>query len=134
MNTAKFPARLEKDPIVDCIIELRFKMGSDSVAGVFPGVLYSQIKEDFPEMRNTPVAEIPKNVRAADENLRYHATVEFIGIWGKVLVADSSVQIRVNYPYPGWSEVEPRALKILKSVVDTGLISDYERISWLISV
>ncbi len=129
MNTALLPIRLENDPIVECIIEMRFKIGSDSAADVFPGLLYSQIKESFPESRTTPVAEIPRRVRAADENLRYQATVEFVGTWGRVLVADSSVQLRVNYPYPGWGEVEPRALNILKCVVDTGIISDYERIS-----
>lgn len=131
MKKGQPPTRLSSDPIVDCIIELRFKMESGSAVDVFPGVLYSYIKGHFPDMRNTPISEIPPKIRAQDENLKYQATVEFLGAWGRVLVADSSVQFRISCPYPGWDQVEPRAQEVLKCVVDTGLVSEYERISIL---
>lgn len=129
MTEKKFPIRLENDPIVNCIIELRFQPESDTAIDVFPGVLYGCLKDSFPHMEKTPVAQIPSSVRRIDENLKYSATVDFVGDWGRVKVADCAVQIQINFPYPGWQQVKPRVEKILDSVMKAGLIAQYERIS-----
>ena len=131
MTENNFPTRLENDPIVDCIIELRFQPESDTAIDVFPGVLYSHLKDSYPKMEKTPVAQIPSSVRKIDDNLKYSATVDFVGDQGRVKVADCAIQIGINAPYPGWKLVRPRVEAVLESVMNTGLVSRYERISIL---
>jgi uncharacterized protein (TIGR04255 family) len=125
----KIPIRLKKDPIVDCVIEMRFESKSDSVADVLPGLLYSSFKELYPETQQTPEAQLPRVVRAQDKNLKARPVVIFKGKDGLIGIGDTGVQLTFGRPYPGWDTVEPRAQSVLGEVLNTDLLSTVERLS-----
>ncbi len=131
MSDIKHPRKLERDTIVDCIIEVRFQLVSESAREIFPGVLYGELKKNYPTMQKTPVAEIPQRIRETDQKLRYQPTVEFVGALGRVRVADFAIQITVSYPYPGWEAFKPTAEQVLRVLTASELVAKYERISIL---
>ena len=129
--TNQIPLRLERDPIVDCLIQTRLKLVSDSASEVLPGILYKELGDQFPQHAKTPVSQIPSNMRREDDNLRYQPVVELVGPVGRVGIAESAVQLRVTYPYPGWAELRPVAERVLGCVMNSGLVASYERLSVL---
>ena len=125
----KVPVRLENDSIVDCMVEMRFKAKSDNVANVLPGILYSKFDGHYSSTDSTAESQIPKELRVKDPGLKYRPLVNLRSDKEKVGIGDSNISITFRHPYPGWEEVEVQAIAIFQEAMDTGLITEVERLS-----
>lgn len=127
------PVRLEKDTIVDCVVEMRFRPGSDSISGVLPGLLYGIFKDDYPKVTQTAESQLPPQIRASDQTLRLKPTTLLQGTKGHIGIADEAIQLSVTRPYPGWSGFRPLAEELFEKFLETGLSNDISRVSILYS-
>ena len=60
----RLPIRLEKCPLIDCIIEVRFD--TNIVNSAVFGVIYNQIRSDYPgAVNNLPISQLPEAIPEA---------------------------------------------------------------------
>lgn len=125
----RIPVSLKNDPIVDCVIELRFNPSSESVSDILPGLLYNSFKDQYPNTEQTPEAQLPRVVRANDMILKARPVVNFKGAEGSIGIGDAGIQLIFSRPYPGWAVVKPRAESLFGQTLQTELLESIERLS-----
>ena len=76
-----------------------------------------------------PIADLPKQIRDSDPNLRYAPTIRMQ--WQKflLLLSDQSVAVGCKLPYPGWGEFRSAIMRTLDIIGDTNVVERVERYS-----
>jgi len=123
----KLPIRLELDPIVEAVFELRF-ISSYPPEAVF-GIIYQIIQKEYPNMKNIslPITQIPGAVRNLDPNLKYkpHNKLQS-NLWG-INVGPNVISFSAQNPYMGWFKWKEIITKILKRIIDVEIFNVIER-------
>ena len=123
----KLPKKLNKEPLIDAVFEVRFSSVAPASV-ILPGFLFNKL-EGEKKIESFPISQLPKSVRDADPNLKY-APLSRIE-WHKFIisVSDFSMSVSCKYPYPGWSEFKPAAIKIIEILVESNIVKEVERYS-----
>lgn len=126
MNTA-LPKKLNKEPLLDAIFELRFQ-SLVPASVVLPGFLFNELEGDK-AIESLPVAQIPKNIRDNDPNLKFQPLTRVD--WGQFFlsISDFSISVGCKYPYPGWAALKPAITNVINVVEKSRLITAIERYS-----
>lgn len=127
MTPLKLPTRLQKEPLIDAIFEVRFS-SRVPVSGIVPGFLYGKLEGDK-VIQELPIAQIPKNIRDGDPNLQY-APVSRLE-WNAIIisVSDRSVSIGCNAPYPGWTVFKPAIIQVMTLLNEINVVDAVDRYS-----
>lgn len=124
----KLPTKLEKEPLIDAIFEVRFAH-SQNFSQIFPGFLYQSLKDEIKEVAQHPTMEIPQSLRDSDPNLQY-APLHKLGLDNFYInVGDRCISVGCKYPYPGWSKFKPMIIKVMKILDGSSLIKNIDRYS-----
>lgn len=125
--TITLPNKLKKEPLIDAVFEVRFDCAVPA-SQVFPGFLYSQL-EGNKTIEALPVAQLPKEVRDGDPNLKFQPLSRLD--WGQFLIniSDFSVSISCKYPYPGWDTLKPVIIKVMNCLSESRISRTIERYS-----
>ena len=129
LSTGKIPIRLRENPIVDCVIEMRFSATTESAGDVLPGILFQKFGKQFPKIERTHTADLPRPIRMSDPNLRALPVVLLEGEGARVGVGDTGLQLVFRRPYPGWSVVQALAQSVFGHALESGVITSGERLS-----
>lgn len=121
------PARLKKDPLIEVIWQVQFEPKEGLPVGdLLPGILYSALKADHPDLQlhRLPTADIPVPVAQMDPNLRFSAKyrMEEPGSPFLFQVGDRIVTMNCRKPYAGWSSFKERVLKLLGIIEQSDLV------------
>jgi uncharacterized protein (TIGR04255 family) len=99
---------LTDDPIVEALLEIRFETPE------LPELVVGRLSDlgpwrDAKKLR-LPFAEVPSQLRSADQNLRFQPTIEVQGAagFGAVRVGGNVISLHLLRPYPGWESAYPR--------------------------
>ena len=66
----RMPLRLEKCPLVDALIEIRFE--SSIIGSAIFGIIYNLIRNDYKgPVTNLPILQVPEQIRKNDPNLKF---------------------------------------------------------------
>jgi len=123
----KLPTKLEKEPLIDAVFELRFS--SDVAASnVLPGFLFSKLKGNK-NIKRLPAAELPKPVRDTNSNLQFTPLVQLHWDNWIISISDSSLLVGCTLPYPGWKDFKPAILQIINIVNEVDIIKSVQRYS-----
>jgi uncharacterized protein (TIGR04255 family) len=120
------PKVINPCPILDAIFEIRFTTKTHPSA-VF-GMMYNVLKEDFSNVENLPILQLPEAVRTNDPNFKFkpHYKVsnnKFVTQIGPEVLTISS------FPnYAGWEEFSKQIFSILDKVKNIEIIDSVERI------
>lgn len=125
----KVPRRLERDPIVEALFELRFKSSGTAAADVLQSSIYPAFKDRLPNLNRTPLGSLPVAVLESNPELRYQARLVLQGDLLAVFIGDHSVAISCRRPYLGWSKFRPLILELLNNVKSSGVATEPERFS-----
>lgn len=129
----QIPIRLEKEPLLEAVWEVRFDNdGSSSIGEMLPGMLYQSLRECYPVIVRLPTADIPRPIAQQDEALRYVPTVRMEGppdTSFAIHVGDRVVSLNNRRPYRGWVEFSKRIRELAKLLKATGLIQKPQRFS-----
>ena len=123
----QLPIRLENEPLVDAICELRMEKAVP-LADILPGILFHKL-DPQPIIKRLPAAEIPQPLRANDPSLCYEPTQRLE--WGHYVIAigDHNVIISYKPPYPGWPDFKAKILEIVGLIADVNVAGKVERFS-----
>lgn len=117
--------------LLEGIIEIRFlsELPTDAIFGL----LYSEMKERFPNLVNLPILQVPEAVRTLDPNLRYSPYYQFSNE-NFVLELGPRVVILKNQPaasgdeYKKWPAYQEQMSCILSAFEEKNIISQIERV------
>lgn len=125
----KTPVRLQKDPIIEAVFELRFQSANQALSDLLPGMLFIDLKEQFPTIGRMPISELPREVQEQTPDLRYQPRYQLAGEEFVLLLGDHSLVVSSPRPYAGWGSFRAIILKVLTLLDNTKLISVIERYS-----
>ncbi|MEM9859308.1 MAG: TIGR04255 family protein, partial [Bacteroidota bacterium] len=121
------PKKIESCPIVDSVVELRFK------SNIFPnavfGLFFNSLQQEFPNVEKLPILQLPEQLRDSDPNFRYKAQYRLtssdrfsVSIGPDVLVLGSPM------PYPGWDTYFSKIKFVIEKVFQIGVIQEVNRL------
>lgn len=121
----KLPKKITPCHIKDAIIELRFEtsMPPDAIFGV----IYQEIKDDFPKLENLPITQLPEQMRK-DINLLYKAYYKltnknFVFRVGPKMIAVSNIE-----EYAGWNNFSKKFYKCYSKIEKLKIIDKIVRL------
>jgi uncharacterized protein (TIGR04255 family) len=123
------PRALKHDAILECAVEMRFSPIHESAETLIPGIVFSASKGKFSKSTPLPSSQLPKVLRDSQPHLTYVATTALESSDFKLMLGGRTAIVSFTKPYAGWSEVSPIILDCFRSVLDTALVKDVERIS-----
>ncbi len=122
------PQKLLNSPLREAIIEVRFESAMPGLGDILPGVLYSTLKGDYPEVTTLPLANVPRTIRDKNPLFLYQHSHRLSGKSGMVQIGDRVVAVNVQN-YPGWQSLRTMAASLIAAVKQTGLVKEAERFS-----
>ncbi len=129
----RMPKRLNKEPLLEVVWEIRFGSDSDMPVGeMLPGMLYQSLRDRYPATVRLPTADIPRPLARQNEGLRYVPTVRMDGPSGTpfaLQIGDRVVSLSNRRPYGGWEEFSRRVRELAQLLSSTGLVQKPERFS-----
>ena len=127
--SVRMPEKLGKSPLVEVVFEIRFEPTIPAAGDILPGLLYSQMKDEFPEVKALPNASVPREFREKTPDLKYMASHRLIGESKSVRIGDRVVYL-TSLQYPGWTRFLEMVESLLEAVKGTGLTKQIERFSF----
>lgn len=127
MKDRKLPIKLEKQPLIDAVFEMRF-LSSIPASDILPGFLFGKLDGEK-KIESLPVAQVPKPLREGDPNLQFSPITRLR--WSDYLISigDRSIAIGCNYPYPGWMDFKPAIKKIIELLKEINIFQSISRYS-----
>lgn len=128
MPNQTLPKKLNKEPLIDAVFEIRFS-SSIPASNILPGFLFAKIGQKKWQVESLPVSEIPSQMREVDQNLRYQPLKRIHWDNFLILVGDNSLGVGCKMPYAGWYKFKERIIKIVELLRDTEIVQTIERYS-----
>ena len=122
----KLPVRISPCPILEAVLEIRFVTGMDWA--FLPGLLYTQIKERYPNSEKLPIADMPEEIFRSDPNLTYAPRMKFVGRGFVIQFGPRVVSLLTQGEYPGWRRVNDELVWLLGQLENAGFIHEGERL------
>lgn len=123
----RLPVRIDPCPIVEAVFEIRFS--STEPWATMPGLLYAQIRDQYHEQRQLPIASLPEEIRRQDPALSRLPMMQFVGTDFLIQLGPRVVSL-VTKPnsYPGWAAIELELRWMLERLQAAGFVSEGERL------
>ena len=123
------PKKLNADPIIDAIIEIRVVV-NQPLNSIMPGVLLQAQDVGYLRSQELPAASIPEAVRRSDPNLRYQPLVraEFKDGFN-LLIGDAVLAVVASMPYVGGVGFKSKATQILTLLLGLPVVERVQRLS-----
>lgn len=131
-KATKIPKKISPCPIIEAVVELRFKPTSGTPKEAIPGILYNKlIGTDFSEFNKLPVTEIPEFVRESDPNLKYaalyasqHKNIPSL----RFQFGPRSCSLVSGIDYTGWDVLYRELSKMVEDIHSLKFVKEIERI------
>jgi uncharacterized protein (TIGR04255 family) len=121
------PKKIDPCPIVESIFEIRFSSSLPDDA-IF-GVLYNQLKEEYPKFDQLPILQLPATIRANDPNLRYNPHFKTQKENFILQVGPRSFSLSNVGEYVGWDKFSDKIFTTYEHIKNSGIIHKIERLS-----
>lgn len=123
----RIPKRLDKCPLVDALIEIRFN--SDLDKSVIFGFIYGLIKDTYPgPVVKLPLSQIPAQIRDNDPNLQYKPLYRIEGDSTILQIGTDVLCLSSMIPYIGWDVLSEKAITIINKLYGAGVIKNVLRL------
>ncbi len=128
LDAVKLPKKINPCPILEGVVEFRFESPFPYDA-VF-GIMYNQFKNDFPNLQELPILQLPEVVRRQDPALRHKPYYKLSSNDKKFLFqigARVFSLINVN-PYDGWTVFSTKLKDLIERVKKISIVDTYTRV------
>ncbi len=119
------PKKLNKEPLIDAVFEIRFSSKIPATL-ILPGALFNTLGGEK-LIEQLPIANIPKQVRDADPNLKFAPITRIDWAQFFINIGDSSLSISCKYPYCGWAAFKSAIIEITNILNQCALADTVER-------
>jgi uncharacterized protein (TIGR04255 family) len=123
------PTKLGKTPLLQAIFEIRFTPLVPAAGDILLGLLYNSLKSEYPEVLPLPMASIPRQLREQEPNLQFQASHRLSSGNTSIQVGDRVASLSTTR-YPGWNTFRPKAVALMKSLTETGIVGAVDRFSF----
>lgn len=125
--TDKLPSRLNKEPLLDALFEIRFT-ATAPVSSVMPGVLFAEL-QGSKAIETLPASQIPSQIRESDLKLRFAPVMRIKLEQYIVQFSDHSLAVSCRLPYPGWSKFRSFIVHVMGVLSKVGIVTAVQRYS-----
>lgn len=123
----RMPLRLEKCPLVDALIEIRFE--SSIIGSAIFGIIYNLIRNDYNgTVTSLPILQVPEQIRRNDPNLKFKPLYRIEAEKYIIQIGDDVLCISSKIPYTGWGEFSSRTIELIKKISGENIINRVLRI------
>lgn len=124
----KLPLYLEKCPLVDALIEVRFE--TTIIGSAIFGIIYNLIQDDYKNstVTNLPILQIPEQIRKNDPDLKFKPLYRIESEQYVIQIGDNVLCISSKIPYVGWKELSKRTKNLIEKISEAKIISRISRI------
>ncbi len=123
----RLPLRLEKCPLVDALIEIRFE--TSIIGSAIFGIIYNLIRNDYQgTVTSLPILQVPEQIRKNDPNLKFKPLYRIEAERYIIQIGDDVLCISSKIPYTGWSEFSSRTIELIKKIAGENIINRVLRI------
>lgn len=123
----KLPIKLNKEPLLDAIFEVRFSMTTPA-SSILPGIFFSKL-EGKKTIERLPTAELPQQMRDAEPNLQYAPVMQIHWQEFIILISDRSVAMACKMPYAGWEKFKNAIIPMVRIIDEVGIVESIQRYS-----
>ena len=127
--THKIPLRLNEEPLIETLWEIRFSSARPSVADLLPGLVFKELPDKYPNIIRLPAADIPAPIVEQDPSLKYVPKIRLEGGNQAVQIGEHVISLSCRRPYPGWETFSKDIRSVIEIVQNIGLIDRLERFS-----
>ncbi|MFP4663791.1 MAG: TIGR04255 family protein [Bacteroidales bacterium] len=122
----KLPQKIEPCPILDALVEIRFKpkINRDAVFGL----LYNSLKSDFRKVDTLPIMQLPDQVRASDPQFKFKPHYRLSGKDIVVQIGPDVISISSFPEYIGWKAFSTEIYNILNKIQKVDIIDSIVRV------
>ena len=128
MTAQTLPKKLNKEPLVDAVFEIRFS-SSTVASNVLPGFFFAKLGTKEWLVDPLPVAQVPSQIRSLDPNLRYQPLMRIHWDNFVIMIGDTALAVGCKMPYLGWIKFSERIAKVVELLMDTKIVQTIERYS-----
>jgi len=121
--------QLGKSPLVEAIFEMRFEADAPAAGDLLPGLLYSVMKNQYPQVIPLPLSSIPREIRDKTADLSYQPSHRLTNGPQSVQVGDRVLSVNA-LAYPGWAKFKEQVGSVLEAIKGTDLVKRVERFSF----
>lgn len=125
----QLPQILGNSPLREAIFELRFVPAKSTAGDLLPGILYSALHKDYPEVIALPMATVPRQIRSQNPDLKYQPSHRLSSGPHSIQIGDHSVLLQTTH-YPGWGKFKERIESLVAALKQTELVKQIERFSF----
>ena len=122
----KIPKKIQKCPIVDSVVEIRFE--TDLFSSAVFGVIYTELKEKYKTVEKLPILQLPDQVRDADPAFAFKAHYKITDGKYSILIGPNVIVMGALMPYEGWDIYSSRIFDCLDKIFKLGFITKVERL------
>lgn len=125
--SGKLPIQLEKCPLVDALLEIRFE--SSIIGSAIFGIIYNLIRNDYKgAVTNLPILQVPEQIRKNDPNLKFKPLYRLESDKYIIQIGDDVLCISSKMPYVGWNEFFSHTIELIKKIARENIINKVLRI------
>lgn len=121
----ELPKTITPCPISEALFEFRFEPAVPDEA-VF-GIVYSSLKDEYPEVEQLPILQIPLALRQQDENLARQAHFKVKNENVTVGIGPRTAIISYVTDYPGWEVYRETIISVLTRLYASGVVKKHFR-------
>lgn len=125
MTKSKLPIKLNKEPLVDAVFEIRFSSKLMPASNVLPGLFVEEVSN----IERLPQADLPRNLRENDPNLLYQPLLRLRWKGFLIDVGDNSISVLCPLPYPGWQAFKGAVSEVVGRLRTSPIINEINRYS-----
>lgn len=125
----KDPIRLNKEPLIEAVWEIRFISEKPSFADLLPGLIFKELPNKYPNIVRLPAADFPAPILEQDPNLKYAPKIRMEDANHSVQIGEHVVSLSCSRPYSGWEKFSTDIRTLIDVVSNTKLIARLERCS-----
>jgi uncharacterized protein (TIGR04255 family) len=130
MSGLVLPTKLNKEPLVDALFEIRFSSPVPAASSVLTGPLFSKLSATLPtQIERLPISDVPSQMRGSDPFLKYQPLLKLNKDDFMVMVGDLSIAVACQLPYPGWKLFKPKIIETVNIIKEANVIEFIERYS-----
>lgn len=120
------PISLQKTPIVDAILEIRFS--SDIPRSAVFGVVYNALRERYPKVDELPILRLPQQVIESDPNLAISPQYKLVNKDFTVQVGPNVIVIGFFPKYGGWKRFSSEIHYVLDRLKPIGILGSVTKV------
>lgn len=123
----ELPEQIEPCPINEALVEVRF-LPSVPEDAVF-GVLYQQLEDEYPNVENLPITQLPEKVRKDRQDLEFKPYHRLPGDPFVVQIGPRVISIVNKGDYQGWDRFSETVWYILQRLEESNVVESIHRYS-----